>query len=190
MKAAAAAFEQDAGDSTPLVGSSKAAAANGSSSSSCSSAALIVERYSHPLVVPSDAAFKALLIAPLVVWWVAVLAGAWVYEGLPKGQKVYHVMMWFDKGLLRPAGPLVPFVVVLLRAAVHFGEHHWQLRSTASTAAAAGAGSRRQEVRVRLGSLLLNCLTVYLAMAVARLAIYLTHYFLLSQRCAAAEQTC
>lgn len=177
--AAAAAFEQDAGDSTPLVGSSKAAAANGSSSS-CSSAA-IIERYSHPLVVPSDTAFKALLIAPLVVWWVAVLAGAWVYEGLPKGQKVYHVMMWFDKGLLRPAGPLVPFVVVLLRAAVHWGEHHWQLHSTASIAAA-GAGRRRQEVRVRLGSLLLNCLTVYSAMAVARLAIYLTHYFLLSQR--------
>lgn len=181
MKAAAA-FEQDGGsaaESTPLVGS-KAAATNGSNGS-CSSAAL-VERYSHPLVVPSDTAFKALLIAPLVVWWVSVLAGAWVYEGLPKGQKVYHVMMWFDKGLLRPAGPLVPFVVVLLRALVHFGEHHWQLRSAAGTAA--GAGRRKQAASMRLGSLLLSCLAVYSAMAVARLAIYLTHYFLLSQRCA------
>lgn len=139
--------------------------------------ACTVDRYSHPLVVPNDTAFKALLITPLLVWWVAVLAGAWVYEGLPKGQKVYHVMVWFDKGILRPAGPLVPFVVLLFRALVHFVDHHRRQGGSAAT-----APKQRQQLGLRLGSLALNCLTVYSALAVARLAIYLTHFFLLSQR--------
>lgn len=136
----------------------------------------MLDKYSHPLVLPSDKAFMALLIVPLLVWWAAVLAGAWVYEGLPKGQKVYHVMMWFDKGLLRPAGPLVPFAVLIARAVVHGVDHRWRLRGLHGPAAAA---KRRH---LQLGSLLVNCLTVYAAMAVARLAVYLTHYFLLSQR--------
>jgi hypothetical protein len=170
MQAAAFEVDQDGSTATPLVSK---AATNGSTTA-------LLDLYSHPLVVPSDSAFKALLIAPLVVWWVAVLAGAWVYEGLPKGQKVYHVMMWFDKGLLRPAGPLVPFVVLLLRALVHFAEHQWQQRRHGGTAA--GRGKRKQQAVLQLGSLLINCLTVYAAMAVVRLAIYLTHAFLLSQR--------
>lgn len=169
MKAFAVEAEQDGHASSPLVSDGHTAAA------SCTSAAATIERYSHPLVVPSDTAFKALLITPLVVWWVAVLAGAWVYEGLPKGQKVYHVMVWFDKGILRPAGPLVPFVVLLARALVHYVDHRRQGSSAAG-------GKQRQQLGMRLGSLVLNCLTVYSALAVARLAIYLTHYFLLSQR--------
>lgn len=171
MQAAAFEVDQDGSTATPLVSSK--ATANGST-------AALLDLYSHQLVVPSDSAFKALLIAPLVVWWVAVLAGAWVYEGLPKGQKVYHVMLWFDRGVVRPAGALVPFVVLLLRALVHFAEHQWQQRRSGS--AAAGRGKRKQQAVLQLGSLLLNCLTVYSAMAVARLAIYLTHCFLLSHR--------
>jgi hypothetical protein len=169
MKAFAVEAEPDGHASTPLVSDGHTATCT------AAAAAATIERYSHPLVVPSDTAFKALLITPLVVWWVAVLAGAWVYEGLPKGQKVYHVMVWFDKGILRPAGPLVPFVVLLFRALVHYVDYRRQGSSVAG-------GKQRQQLGMRLGSLVLNCLTVYSALAVARLAIYLTHYFLLSQR--------
>lgn len=173
MSGTAFEVEQDGHAATPLVSGSKAAASSSSTDSS------VCARYSHPLVIPSDQAFLALLIVPLLVWWVAVLAGAWVYEGLPKGQKVYHVMMWFDKGLLRPAGALVPFAVVLLRALVHFVAH---TVGRGAPAATAKGRKQQQQPDLRLGSLLLHCLTVYAAMAAARLAIYLTHYFLLSQR--------
>lgn len=174
MSGAAFEVEQDGQAATPLVSRTKAAASSSSTDTS------VCTRYSHPLVIPSDQAFKALLIVPLVVWWVAVLAGAWVYEGLPKGQKVYHVMMWFDKGLLRPAGALVPFAVVLLRALVHLVAH--TVGRGAAPAATGKGCKQQQQPGLRLGSLLLHCLTVYAAMAAARLAIYLTHYFLLSQR--------
>ena len=174
MKAALETEQDGSASSTPLVTpGSRANNANGKTVAA-------MDRYSHPLVVPSDTAFKALLITPLLVWWVAVLAGAWVYEGLPKGQKVYHVMVWFDKGILRPAGPLVPFVVLLSRALVHFVDH--RCRRGATTAAAGSKAHSRQQLGMQLGSLMINCLTVYSALAVARLAIYLTHYFLLSQR--------
>lgn len=168
MKAAAFEVDQDGSSAAPLVSKQ---GINGNTEA-------LLDRYSHPLVVPSDSAFKALLITPLLVWWVAVLAGAWVYEGLPKGQRVQHIMMWFDKGVLRPAGALVPFAVLICRALVHFVEHHWQARNAGSAAAA----GKRKQGGLQLGSLLLNCLTVYSAMAAARLAIYLTHYFLLAQR--------
>jgi len=149
----------------------------------------VLDRYSHPLVLESNRAFRALLIAPLIVWWVAVLAGVYVYEGLPKGQKVFHAMVWFDKGILRPAGPLVPFVVLLLRAIVHAVDHKYyqlqqrdaQLQQEQKPRGPATAARRRYKP-VRLGSLILNCLTIYAAIAVARLAVYLTHYFLLSKR--------
>jgi hypothetical protein len=73
------------------------------------------------------------------------------------------------------SGQLAPFVVLLFRALVHYVDHRRQGSSAAG-------GKQRQQLGMRLGSLVLNCLTVYSALAVARLAIYLTHYFLLSQR--------
>jgi hypothetical protein len=135
---------------------------------------------SDELVLESHTAFQALLLAPLVVWWLAILLGMLAYEGLPHGQRVYHVMLWFDRGLLRPAGPLVPFAVLAARAGVHWLAHKMQ------TGGAAGVKQQQrkqqQQQGVRLGSLTLSCLVVYSAMAVARLAIYLTHYFLLQNR--------
>lgn len=168
-----ATFDVDGGATTPLNPS-----ANSKAAPKPPSKTTVFDRYSHELVVPSDKAFSALLVVPLVVWWVAVLAGVWVYEGLPKGQKVYHAMIWFDKGLLRPAGPLVPFAVLMARAVVHALQTNWQLSHVVGPAAAA----KRRAYGMQLGSLMLNCLTVYAAMAVARLAIYLTHFFLMSKR--------
>jgi hypothetical protein len=139
---------------------------------------------SDPLVLESHTAFQALLLAPLAVWWLGILLGMWVYEGLPHGQRVYHVMLWFDRGLLRPAGPLVPFAVLAARAGVHWLAHKMQAAGTSgSSSGAAGVQQRKlQQQGVRLGSLVLSCLVVYSGMAVARLAIYLTHYFLLQNR--------
>jgi hypothetical protein len=139
---------------------------------------------SDPLVLESHAAFQALLLAPLVVWWLAILLGMWVYEGLPYGQRVYHVMLWFDRGLLRPAGPLVPFAVLAARAGVHWLAHKMQAGGGFGSSSGVARGQQRklQQRGMRLGSLVLSCLVVYSGMAVARLAIYLTHYFLLQNR--------
>jgi hypothetical protein len=162
--------------------SNRRAAATGTSSNGQSESSLL-DSLSHPLVVPSERAFHALLLAPLLVWWLAVLAGAWSYRGLPKGQRVAHGMMWFDKGVLRPAGGLVPFVVLLLRAAVHAGAHVWRRQRNPQHARWATQAQAQARGWPQLGSLVLSCLVVYAGMAVARIAIYLTHYFLLSRRC-------
>ncbi|WIA12665.1 hypothetical protein OEZ85_006311 [Tetradesmus obliquus] len=106
--------------------------------------------------------------------------GMWVYEGLPHGQKVYHVMLWFDRGLLRPAGPLVPFAVLAARAGVHWLAH--QLQSGEAGRGVVQQQQQKQWRAVKLGSLALGCMAVYSSMAVARLAVYLTHYFLLQNR--------
>jgi hypothetical protein len=172
LQAAEAAFELE--ETFPLNTSKQAPSATNTGitcTSSCS-----ITSYSDPLVLESHTAFQALLLAPLVVWWLAILLGMWVYEGLPRGQKVYHVMLWFDRGLLRPAGPLVPFAVLAGRAGVHWLAHKMQ---------AGGAVQQQQQKQrrgLRLGSLALSCLVVYSSMAVARLAVYLTHYFLLQNR--------
>jgi hypothetical protein len=138
------------------------------------------DRHNHPLVVESPAAFKALLIAPLVIWWLAVGTGIAVYEGLPKGQRIRHVMTWFDRGVVRPAGPLVPFVVLLLRAAVHTASHVWWHGWSGLL-----NSSSRAAPRLRLGSLLLDCMVIYFTMAVLRILVYFTHYFLMAERCVA-----
>lgn len=144
--------------------------------------------YSHPLVLESKTAFKALLIVPLVVWWCAVLSGMWAYEGLPKGQKVNHNMLWFDRGILRPAGPVLPFIVLVLRAFIHGADYVYRHGVTSSTATAKAAiqkaANRAAAKRptLKLGSLLSWCLVIYVAMAVARAGIYLTHWFLLANR--------
>ncbi|KAF8067178.1 PNPLA1 [Scenedesmus sp. PABB004] len=133
---------------------------------------------SGPLVLESGPAFRALLIAPLVVWWLAIFAGMWWFEGLPHGTRVHHALLWFDRGVLRPAGPLVPFAVLAARAAVHWGE-------AALAAARGGAPAPRRHARGGgLGSLLLSCAAAYAAIAAARLGIYLSHVMLLRSRCA------
>jgi hypothetical protein len=126
----------------------------------------------QPLAIESTTAFKVLVIAPLLVWWLAVGTGIVLYEGLPKGQKVYHVMLWFDKGLLRPAGPLVPFIVIGLRAVIHAVTHQMERSSK----------PLHQRRRAPMGTLVWSCLAVYVVMAVARVVIYLTHTFLIQNR--------
>lgn len=154
-----------------------------------------LDTYSHPLVVESKTAFHALLIVPLVIWWLAVVAGIWVYEGLPKGQRIYHSMLWFDSKILRPAGPLVPFVIVILRALVHGADYvyrHGRSSSAAvarAAAAKAARGAAGKQPLVKLGSLIGWCLAIYVAMAVARVGIYLTHWFLLTNRYVGTHQT-
>jgi hypothetical protein len=174
-QAAEAAFELE--ETFPLNSSKTTAGNTSKPGSSSNSSSWSISSYSDPLVLESHTAFQALLLAPLVVWWVAILMGMWVYEGLPRGQKVYHVMLWFDRGLLRPAGPLVPFAVLAARAGVHWLAHRLQ-----DDAAGVQQQQQKQRRGLRLGSLALSCLVVYSSMAVARLAIYLTHYFLLHNR--------
>lgn len=143
-----------------------------------------VDALSEPLVVESTKAFRVLLLAPLVVWWVAIFMGMWVYEGLPKGQRVYHVMTWFDSGILRPAGSLVPFAVLGARAAVHLGAHvvRHGLSGRGGSGSSGGRGTGQRRVALRLGSLLMHCLALYTVMAVARMGIYLAHFWLLKNR--------
>ncbi|KAF6255374.1 hypothetical protein COO60DRAFT_1702850 [Scenedesmus sp. NREL 46B-D3] len=160
------------------------------SASKTARSSLCISSYSDPLVLEPHTAFQALLLAPLVMWWVAILLGMWVYEGRPHGQRVHHVMLWFDRGLLRPAGPLLPFAVLAARAGVHWLAHKLQVGGVSSSSSSGNRGvaarvqqqQRQQQQGMRLGSLALSCLVVYSSMAVARLAIYLTHYFLLKNR--------
>lgn len=144
-----------------------------------------LDTYSHPLVLESKSAFKALLIVPLAIWWLAVFTGMYVYEGLPKGQRVYHSMLWFDRYILRPAGPLLPFVILVLRAVIHGADYVFRQGLENSVAAAKAAVARaagKQHQGLKLGSLLAWCLVIYVAMAVSRVGIYLTHWFLLANR--------
>jgi len=149
-----------------------AAAAAATTTTSSSIATLYPLPLEQPLALESTTAFKVLVIAPLIVWWLAVGAGIVLYEGLPKGEKVYHVMIWFDKGILRPAGPLVPFAVVGLRAAIHALVHHMAHSNKPFS----------QRPRTPIGTLVWSCLRVYVVMAVARVVIYLTHTFLIHNR--------
>jgi hypothetical protein len=128
----------------------------------------------QPLVLPNSAAFTALLVTPLVIWWVAMALGIWLYEGLPHGTKVWHAMSWFDRGFLRPAGPLIPFGVLAARVAIHV-VHHLLPESGSSS-------SKGRRVRPRLGTLALTAGLVYVGLAVVRLLVYLAHYWALNNR--------
>lgn len=122
-----------------------------------------------PLVVESDSAFKALLVVPLVIWWLAIAAGVAAYEGMPPGKKrVYHIMLWFDKGILRPAGPLVPFVILAVRSGVLAVAHWWENRHAARP---------KRSLQLDIGCLTLVCVKVYAAMAAIRVIVYLIHYY-------------
>eukprot|EP00879_Flechtneria_rotunda_P003253 GHRR01003477.1.p1 GENE.GHRR01003477.1~~GHRR01003477.1.p1 ORF type:complete len:322 (+),score=96.24 GHRR01003477.1:1150-2115(+) len=154
-------------------GSNRAADAAAAAARSTCRCRLNYDSYSHPLELDSHKVFRVLVIAPLIVWWVAIVAGMWVYEVLPKGQKVYHVMHWFDRGVLRPAGALVPLAVLFIRAAIHAVDSLQQQGSS-------WAKARRSEVK--LGTLVLPCLGIYAVTAVARAAVYLSHVALLSNR--------
>lgn len=175
-------------ESTPLQDSSSSINKPLLDPQRLSSISYALDIYSSPLVLESRAAFKALMIVPLIVWWTALVAGMWAYEGLPKGQKVYHPMLWFDRGIVRPAGPLVPFLVLLIRAAIHGADYVLRHGISSSVAAArsvvarATSGAVVKRPGVKLGTLLVWCLVIYVMMAVARAGIYLTHWFLLTNR--------
>eukprot|EP00878_Enallax_costatus_P019688 GHUV01020777.1.p1 GENE.GHUV01020777.1~~GHUV01020777.1.p1 ORF type:complete len:284 (+),score=100.63 GHUV01020777.1:208-1059(+) len=142
----------------------------------------------HDVILKPTAEVYALLAIPLVIWWFAVLSGAWAYEGLPKGQKANHCMLWFDRGIFAPAGAALPFLVIVLRVAAH-AVHHGLKHGAASIPAAlkavvtqaAARNSRRR--RLKLGTLVDLCLMLYVVVAVVRAVVYLLHWTLLSNRC-------
>lgn len=134
----------------------------------------------QPLVLPNGAAFTALLVAPLVIWWVAMALGIWLYEGLPHGGKVWHAMSWFDRGFLRPAGPLLPFAVLAARVAIHVVHHLLPSQQAAATTSSSSSKGRR--LRLQLGTLALTAGLVYVVLAVVRLLVYLAHYWALNNR--------
>ncbi len=136
----------------------------------------------HDLVLPSDTAFRALLILPLMFWWLCVLAGMSLHQGTVRSSKVHHALLWYDRGLLRPFGPLLPFAVVLGRAGLLAALHWWDRRAaawrghTAATPAAVQQQQQQQQgPRLRLATLAKLCVQVYVGIALLRLAIYLLH---------------
>mmetsp|Transcript_14537 Transcript_14537/g.25367 ORF Transcript_14537/g.25367 Transcript_14537/m.25367 type:complete len:311 (+) Transcript_14537:128-1060(+) len=70
------------------------------------------------VVIPSHLALWALTFGPLIVWFLSVVLGMHAFQGLHhKHGRVDHLMMWFDAGVFRTlAGPLLPFISILLRA--------------------------------------------------------------------------
>lgn len=143
-------------------------------------------RQQYPLRIDSTLLFWAVIIGPLILWWACICAGVSAYEGLPKGQKyVYHLMFWFDRGLLRPAGALLPFAVLGARVAANLLADVWEgSHGTAAAAAAvqSGSGMRRHGGARALSTLAWSCLWVYSLVAAARVVIYLTHLFALKVR--------
>lgn len=124
--------------------------------------------HTEPLVLPSRAVFFALLLAPLALWFVAVGAGILSYQGLPSGSsRLQHALTWFDRGVLRPAGPLLPLAVLAARMSLH---------------ALIGRLAGGQTAPLRFGSLSFEALVMYGVITVARLLVYLVHYTALSKR--------
>ncbi|GBF93091.1 hypothetical protein Rsub_05702 [Raphidocelis subcapitata] len=128
----------------------------------------------HPLRIESAAAFWVLAVGPLLVWWLAVFSGISAYDGLPVGgRKVRHALLWFDKGLLRPAGALLPFAILAARLAVNAAAD----ALSGDEAAAAAAAARRRRGRGQLGTLAWSCGWLYSLIALARILLYLSHYY-------------
>lgn len=139
------------------------------------------------MILQPKAEIYALLALPVLMWWSAVLSGALVHEGLPKGQKVKHCMLWFDRGVLRPAGAALPFLVFFQRVASHAIDHgakHGAASLPAGIKAVvvqAATRSRRKQ-RLKLGSSIDLCLMLYVVVAVVRAMVYLLHCKVLSSR--------
>jgi hypothetical protein len=68
------------------------------------------------LLIPSGAAFKALVALPLLLWWACIATGMAAHEGRPQG-KFSHPLLWFDKLIFKRAGDVIPMAVMLLRLA-------------------------------------------------------------------------
>lgn len=77
------------------------------------------ETASHSIQLPTAAGFNALLVAPLAFWVLCIAAGLALHDPPADRGKVYHNLMWFDRALLRTVGSIIPFMLWLIRAAVH-----------------------------------------------------------------------
>jgi len=129
------------------------------------------------LRINSAPLFWLLIAAPLVVWWACVGAGIANFVGLPaKQRRVHHVMLWFDDAVVRPAGPALPFAILLLRFAVNAAADLIEQQRRRLVGGVGSAGGRRG---MKVATLVYSCLGVYALVAVVRVVIYGVHLVLL-----------
>jgi hypothetical protein len=118
------------------------------------------------LLIPSVAAFKALVAVPLLLWWACIAAGMAAHQGRPDG-KFSHPLAWFDSLLFKRAGDLIPMAVLLLR-----------LVAAALSGGASGSSGALKGAAVP--SLWPGCAKLYAGLVALRLLVYglhlLTHH--------------
>lgn len=125
------------------------------------------------LHIPSTVAYRALLAAPLVFWLGCIASGMAHHNGVPSNyQSIVHPLQWFDSRVLRPAGTLLPFGALALRAAAFF-VHGCSAHGHAARPGAGAAPSYPSTARTP--SLLTHCMVLYVGMAALRAAIYMAH---------------
>jgi hypothetical protein len=84
-------------------------------------------------------------------------------------KRKWHIMIWFDRGVLRPAGSIVPFAVLAVRSVVLLIIGAWAQRKGHQDTA-------QRRTAPALATLMPLCARVYLGIMVLRGVVYLTHY--------------
>lgn len=109
------------------------------------------------LYLSNNAAFKALVVMPLLLWWICIAAGMANYIGREERGKINHILIWFDQLVFKQMGNGIPLIVMSLRLAAAMSADEGLEMATAWP----------------------RCLKLYVTAIVTRLASYATHVFLI-----------